>query len=617
MPKRQPVFDLKAELLIPDLIKTYENLDIPFLEIKEVDYKAKFIHFKQCKFQDMLLLKGAKLSNGLVFEDCEFYGTVMFKDIVVDQYDQVLTPDPESILFNNSLFKRVVIFAGTTQLDRGLVFEGCTFMEGVSIDRIVTNNDGLAIIKCTVFQLMDVLDCDFSGDLFFSENTINSTQHISSVKANRLAFRKSTHNAGLWVESCKLPDGIVFNDGTFKEDVVFSLNETEQYGLSVIGSVFEKTFVVNHHKGKLKPEIGITSYYFDSGKFLNGIFVRGIADLAVNFPKVNQIELNISPLMAGNIMFTDLDVGIINISGYNTAAKITFKHLEVRQIKATGLINESGLIFSDIIASRREWIGKWNDNLGITNTVYIDDSNFGKAQFFQVDLRSFDRIVFGNTILTEIATSNVKWFEPVQLADGTISTAQSTLKTAIKEKDPVVVKQARESLIRELNSRREIYRQLKYAAQKQGDIPLSHEFQRQEMEYYKEITRHERPRKWSEFIIMYTSQSNNFGQSWMRAFFGLIIFSLLSYAPVGWLTSDRLDYTKFATTFDDLMFNVSVLVLNLKTWLVLLNPTHRIKDITESIDKFPPIVYFFDLISRVVISYFIFQMVSAFRKFNK
>ena len=46
--------------------------------------------------------------------------------------------------------------------------------------------------------------------------------------------------------------------------------------------------------------------------------------------------------------------GIINISGYNTAAKITFKHVEVRQIKATGLINESGLIFSDIVASRSE-----------------------------------------------------------------------------------------------------------------------------------------------------------------------------------------------------------------------------------------------------------------------
>jgi len=54
-------------------------------------------------------------------------------------------------------------------------------------------------------------------------------------------FRKSTHNAGLWVESSKFPDGIVFNDGIFKEDVVFSLNETNQYGLTVIGSIFEKT----------------------------------------------------------------------------------------------------------------------------------------------------------------------------------------------------------------------------------------------------------------------------------------------------------------------------------------------------------------------------------------
>lgn len=138
------------------------------------------------------------------------------------------------------------------------------------------------------------------------------------------------------------------------------------------------------------------------------------------------------------------------------------------------------------------------------------------------------------------------------------------------------------------------------------------------MEYYKDITKHEKSKNLSEFLILYSSQSNNFGQSWVKAFCGLILFSFISYIPIGFLTSEHLNYGRYATTINDILFNAHVIfVENLKSWIVLLNPTHRIKDISESIDKFSPWVYFWDFLSRVIISYFIFQTVSAFRKFSR
>jgi hypothetical protein len=74
----------------------------------------------------------------------------------------------------------------------------------------------------------------------------------------------------------------------------------------------------------------------------------------------------------------------------------------------------------------------------------------------------------------------------------------------------------------------------------------------------------------------------------------------------------------FATSFSDIALNLKILFYdNIKIWIVLLNPVHRISDLNEKINNYSDWIYFWDLLSRVIVSYFIFQMISAFRKFNK
>lgn len=86
---------------------------------------------------------------------------------------------------------------------------------------------------------------------------------------------------------------------------------------------------------------------------------------------------------------------------------------------------------------------------------------------------------------------------------------------------------------------------------------------------------------------------------------------------MAFFSSDNLDYAHFMDSIDDLPINMHVVWHNLKMWVVLLNPAHRIKDLSEKVDTYPSVVYLFDLLSRVVVSYFLFQMISAFRKFSK
>lgn len=98
---------------------------------------------------------------------------------------------------------------------------------------------------------------------------------------------------------------------------------------------------------------------------------------------------------------------------------------------------------------------------------------------------------------------------------------------------------------------------------------------------------------------------------------GLFIFSIISFLPVAFFSSRSLDYNHFSDSINDLPANIQAILGNLKMWAILVNPAHRTKDLSEHIDEFPSVVYLFDLLSRIGISYFLFQMVSAFRKFSK
>ena len=55
-----------------DSINYFEGDYCPFLEIKGVEYKAKYSSFKSIIFQDLVHFENTHISIGLFFEDCTF-----------------------------------------------------------------------------------------------------------------------------------------------------------------------------------------------------------------------------------------------------------------------------------------------------------------------------------------------------------------------------------------------------------------------------------------------------------------------------------------------------------------------------------------------------------------
>lgn len=601
-----------------DSVNNFVGKEVQSFRLNKADYSAKKTRFSKTKFKGIIYFENVNFSNGIFFKDSTFEDDLIFDKVLVDKYDHKLHSSSESIVFESCVFKGRVYFRDS-QIDRALVFKNCAFEKGLDFYQLTIVTESLKISNCTVKEKLDVFESFTKQGISFSNNSIESYVRLNAVRGSMISFTQNNIIKGnLHIDSCQFEQGIVFNDGLFQDEIYFSLNQTRSSGLTIFGSTFEKAFTVKYHSRDVQPERGISSFYISDAKFQNGIYINGANNTFAANSIVDTVLLKVSSKLSGDIVFSKIDIGTLSLTGYNSSANIILKNLTMNQVRIDSFINNAGFILSQVKASRNEWVEPENNKLKRQNAFYVDNSNLGKAQLYQVNFERFQPVLFHNTILSDISTSLVEWFSTGQVDEGKNGNSFKMLKEARKSKDKNRISCACMSLTATLKAHRELYRQLKFVSQKQGDSPQALEFQQLEMNYYRKIVNLESPRNWSEYLILLSSLSNNFGQSWVKAFGLLLLFSFLSYIPLGWLTSDALDYTHWAASSADFVFNLKVVFWdNLKAYLVLLNPAHRIKDINENIDKYSSWVYFWDLLSRIILAYFIFQVVSAFRKFNK
>ncbi|MCU0351573.1 MAG: hypothetical protein MUF43_12225 [Flavobacterium sp.] len=509
---------------------------VPDLILDTNLYKSKFVKFIKSEFLGNLKFNEVNLSHGINFLDCNFSGSILFRNIIVDSYDPLLNPDSESIKFQNCIFEDRVCLIGKNEFERSVVFYNCTFKKGLEFDSCNIFNGSLIINDCSFNEKFDIFRSDFKQGITLSNNSIETYLRIVGINGSSISFVSNNVISGnLHINNCQLENGIIFNDGTFKDGVKFSLIQTINIGLTIIGSTFEKSFIVNYHDGKNKPKRGISKYFISESKFLNGIYINGNNEPASELsPLVEEINIKASAKLTGEIVFRDLDVGKINISGFNSSANIIFRGIFVNEFGIISFTNNSGLIFSFLNGSSEDWLDNVDNLTTLPNTFYIEDSDLGKAQFYNVDFNSFDKVIINSAILSDISTSLITWFKDDLLNETALNDAKRLFINAKKRKR--LVEGRKRHLLLRLNSNREIFRQLKYVAQKQGDIPQSLTFQRIEMRYYRQINKLEKSWWRSESLILWSNHfSNDFGQSWLKAFvllqYDLIEFLNMNFEP--------------------------------------------------------------------------------------
>ncbi|MES2373840.1 MAG: hypothetical protein V4557_14770 [Bacteroidota bacterium] len=613
-----PAENIFQELLRTDKAISWENDTISSFEITKDQYLVRKATFKKIIFSDHFSLNEIDTKTGISFIKCEFNLDAFFINLFSSP-----RVSRQILSFTDCIFHGAFYFDGEgNNLSATIKLTRCIFHK--SFDIINTNLNGdILLSKCSVAKHFTLENLLCSGIAIISSSNLSSS-NFTNITAKSLNFRGDNNFKGdVYVDNGKLGDGISFNGGLYEKEVLIEAIETQKKGLSVINSTFNKVFNLTISSKSLEP-FGIIK--FRGAKFNDGISVVGGKQIEFDYPVVDTIDLNITFDFTGHIRFSHLTIRQLWITGYSTSTNIQFVDLFAHHINLHKFINSAGLIFSRVKSlSNYEDISAF-DPPKIGSSFSIVDSNLGNTQLFQVDLSSFFNIKFDNAILSDISFSNIEWFKQNQFKFHETEWALGLLKIAKRNKDLESIKKYNLELLEIHLSKKEAFRQLKVAAQKQSDIPMSLEFQGWEMNSYrkwrkcKSNTSHtfwEGIKMRSESLILWSSLSNDFGQNWLKAFGIFIIASFVCFIPIGFLISPDLDFNSWAASWHDVLENIQAPFKNIKHWFVVMNPTHNFKDISESISHLSGWVYFWDFISRVVSAYFIFQIVSAFRKFNK
>lgn len=164
-------------------------------------------------------------------------------------------------------------------------------------------------------------------------------------------------------------------------------------------------------------------------------------------------------------------------------------------------------------------------------------------------------------------------------------------------------------LIQDYLSLKESYRQLKVIAQKAANKYDSLNFQAQEQRIQKEIV-YLKKEYW-DFVLLWTNHRfNNFGLSYWRPLFFLLIFHIFFFSLLNCLDPSPFQY-QFAFT-NNSPVDAKVTVAAIGDYFSTLFPIHSF-DYVKGLKGWPIII---DLCMRIFSGYFIFYFISATRKFH-
>lgn len=439
----------------------------------------------------------------------------------------------------------------------GYTFEGVTFKSKVDITEDTIENMGIDFKNC------------------LSDSPIR----ISSLVSPSLAFigksSKISNDLRIWGGRI---GSIVFNDGQFENEISIA-SVAIRKNLSIIGSEFQDKFtfrrkdsdsqVFNHN---LPEEIWI-----QDSKFKNGIEFSG------DCFSTDKLTVVFSEKSSGVIDFREIYFSEVNLKGNNFNNSLFLRDCTYDRLSLSHFFNKSLLSFNNNNPD-----GKKGNPLELR----IQNSNLGNTEFYDFDFTIYPAIRIIDSRMDNIFVNGVEWFEPDQL------------QVDESETDPKKI----------LSQKREFYRQLKLAAEKQSDRITALEFKAKEVETHRLYLELGKVKKADRWAIL-AGTTNNHGQDWIKPLWSIIGISLGFFFPLFFIADPEINFWPDFSK-DGLILFLQKFSEHSKIIPQLFNPARRVSDMFEVI-QYPFWVYLLDGFHRIILAFFIFQIVSAFRKFVK
>lgn len=451
--------------------------------------------------------------------------------------------------------------------DAGIEFIGCQFPRGIKFLNC-KGRGGIKFINCTgpeqnqnepkpaiefqnfTFDHLSFEKCNLHSGIYLNRTNEKQEPNIlSSLKISKGSFK----DGGITIESVKFNHGIQLDHVTEGGQIILRNVETGDEcsfryvtadqihfsgeGLIINGGISLKRSSLKDlrfTKGKVDGDISITEPRIHNLLSFNGISITGkttlitkpkhplpdeeeykfstvIPSVLINSTDFNEgfsfdggektskkVAIDFSPLLKGRLVFSNLNLEKLQLTGTNSENNLYFRNIGFNEILIDDFLNLKSVSLSNLNSEYTK---------SQKTTFKVQDSDLGNWELANFDFDSFAKIIWRDSQISGLRTSAVSWFKDRKLeAEG--------------ENDPSTCFR-----------RREFYRQLKQASEKQGDRINELEFKRREIKAYRKGLKIRKENRWDRFTI-WTGGSNNHGQSWGKALGLIIAFTLVIFYPL-------------------------------------------------------------------------------------
>lgn len=560
-------------------VQFYEEISKPSIYIKDAEIDFEILLTNQSIKANRIIVSNTIFKHKLAFQNIEDFELISFQNC---KFEKLLTIQD---INSNSVSNQTI------------TFNSCEFNEleltnikgnySPQIQLIDSKADSFLLRKCELDNLL--LNSGKFLNIWLENNHINSLRflHMKSeyISSNGLYGKFISFSNIDPIDNS--PNTIILNNIHAEGSVLFDqitanrsmhitpgeINDLGLYNCTGLGTC---TIDLIRSDSKIKNmEMNYTG--FKQGLLCNSL------ETIFNYPaiQIDSLSIYVDPLYNGNLHLDKLNINNCEISGTNANAKIQLTDCRFEIIGLIDFVNNSDFFLSNISSFTKH---SPNSKFGIVN------SKMGKAHFFNVDLNSFNNFIYHDSDILEIGISHVTWFNGKKMSKKLLPGNKLSPREKEAKRD-------------EFKRLRDLFRQLKMIMERHGDKAYALEFFRWEMWNYNQIVKLKG--SLADRIILMFGQSNNFGTNWVKPLFILLLSSFICYIPIALIIQK-------ATTSKNALCSIQD---NLYIWIHMLNPAHAMDRLLPDGEKTNWQIYAFDMLDRILVSIFIYQIIIAFRKY--
>lgn len=518
---------------------------------------------KNVVFKEKVVIRDCEINSGIKFTNCKFEKGIVFHNVKSTNYNSTYNPNNESVCFENSE-ATFIVFESNCFLDRSLTFKKECKIEKLYITNFENRNAGISI-RNSIFN--DVIISESKTEINFSNSIFQKSTRFELIIGD-VTFVKNEFQEDIMIWNLECPYGLTLNYNLFKDRFEVDASRIKQ--LNIFGDTFSKKSKYDNTDTTNR----ITNTYLKKIHITEAIFIEGF-EFNGTGKVLEKLEIPLIPASSGLLKFENWNIDNTILSGVNQNLKLLFIRINFKLFEIKDFTNYSDISF-------HKCKGVSNSELNLVN------ADLGSTKFNEFEFDTFKEIKVDNVVLDKINPTSCNWFE-----DKVLTIIDDTQSKEIQ-----------------LKRKREVYRQLKQALKNNGNQIDSLNFQSREFSAYRKQLKIAKGKSRGDKIIMWVSQSNDFGLNWLKPAKIVFFATLFLYIILLPVISNQIEY---GISLTDWSTTLSAFTSNSKSFWLLFNPIRKIDDVYGQ--NISGLIYFLDLLHKIFLGVMIFQIIKAFRKY--